>query len=230
MRSLRAVLFDLDDTLYPLAQFRRSGFRAVASHVDDAWGLAAAEALDVLEHASQATPGRELQALAAHGGRPDDVVPELLEAIRRHVPDLHLPELSRFVLRRMRTSWRIALVTNGQPAVQARKVRALGLEPMVDAVIYAAEHGSGLGKPEPAPFLAACRALAVPPTVAVFVGDDAVRDIDGAHAAGLRTIWLPAPSPATVTAPLFAGAIASSLADVPMLAARLDTPWRAHVA
>lgn len=228
MRSLRAVLFDLDDTLYPLAQFRHSGFRAVATHVDAAWGLAAAEALDVLERASQSTPGRELQALVAHAGRPDDVVPDLLETIRRHVPALHLPEVSRFVLRRMRTSWRIAIVTNGQPAVQARKVRALGLEPMVDAVIYAAEHGSGIGKPEAAPFLAACRALGVPPTVAVFVGDDAVRDIDGAHAVGLRTIWLPATP--TAAAPGVAGATASSLAEVPTLAARLDTPWRAHVA
>lgn len=222
------MLFDLDDTLYPLADFRHSGFRALASYVDAVWGLAAAEALDVLERASAATPGRELQALAAHAGRPDDVVPDLLETLRRHVPDLQLPELSRSVLRRMRTSWRIALVTNGQPAVQARKVRALGLEPMVDAVIYAAEHGSGAGKPEAAPFLAACRALGVPPAVAVFVGDDAVRDIDGAHAIGLRTIWLPASSSAT--APRCAGAIASSLADVPALAARLDTPWRAHVA
>lgn len=228
MLSLRAVLFDLDDTLYSLAEFRRSGFRAVATEVERAWGVPRAEALAVLVEAMTSAPGRELQALATWAGRDAGIVPALVDTIRRHVPELHLPEVSRSVLRRMRASWRIAIVTNGRPDIQARKIRALGLEPMVDTVIYAAEHGSGVGKPEAAPFLAACRALGVPSTVAVFVGDDAVCDIDGAHAAGLRTIWLPASSAAAP--PLFAGATAPSLADVPTLAARLDTPWRAHVA
>jgi putative hydrolase of the HAD superfamily len=228
VRSLRAVLFDLDDTLYPIAEFRRSGFRAVAAEVEAAWGLPRADALGVLNAAMTATPGRELQALAAHAGRPAHVVPSLVEVVRRHVPELRLPDLTRSVLRRMRTSWRIAVVTNGRPDIQARKVRALGLEGLVDVVIYAAEHGSGAGKPDAAPFLAACRAVGVPRTVAVFVGDDPVCDIDGAHAAGLRTIWLRM-SPGA-TPPASAAVVAPSLAEVPTLAARLDTPWRAHVA
>ena len=130
------------------------------------------------------------------------------------------------------TSWRLGLVTNGRPDIQARKIAALGLAPLVDAVVIAAEHGSGRGKPEAAPFLAGCAALGVTPAQAVFVGDDLACDIAGAHAVGMATIWLPAsvsarPDAAAALADLMLPSLAGVPAAVgPLLASR----WSLHVA
>ena len=58
--------------------------------------------------------------------------------------------------------WRTALLTNGDPSVQAGKVRALGLEALVDHVVYASEHAPG-GKPAREPFVEVLRRLQVGP-------------------------------------------------------------------
>lgn len=228
MARRRAVVFDLDDTLYPLRAFVLSGFRAVAHDVAVRVGRAPELGFDVLVRASAAQPGRELQALVAWGGLSDDAVPALVDLMRRHVPQLRLPELSRAVLRTLRPSWRLGLVTNGRPDIQQRKVRALGLGPLLDGVVYAGQTGDEGAKPAPAPFLAICRRLGVAPGDAVFVGNDPVTDIGGASAVGMPTIWLTA-SGADGRVP--ADVVTASLADVPAAAARLvPHEWRAHVA
>ena len=47
----------------------------------------------------------------------------------------------------------------------------------------------GLRKPDPAIFLRAADWLHVEPSQCLFVGDNPVVDILGAHAAGMRTAW-----------------------------------------
>ncbi len=232
MADRRAILFDLDDTLYPLERFVMSGFRAVAAAVDARWGVPRTAALETLVSAAAAARGRELQVLAERHGLPETAVPDLVEIIRLHVPDLRLPELSLAVLGALRRDWRIGLVTNGRPDIQARKVRALGVHRLVDAVVYAHEVGTGAGKPDAAPFLEACRQLGVAAAATVFVGDDPDCDIAGAHAVGMKTIWLPARvAPQAARPAELADVIVASLADVPAAATRLLAPeWRAHVA
>jgi len=227
-----AILFDLDDTLYPLERFVMSGFRAVARHLEASRGIDGAEALDLLVAAFTRTRGRELQVLAERYRLGEEAVPGLVAIIRRHTPELRLPELSAAVLRVLGARWRLGIVTNGHPDIQARKVRALGLERFVGAIVYAAEHGTGGGKPEAAPFLAACRALDVTPAAAIFVGDDPICDMAGARDAGLRTIWLPSRVDGAPTRGVDAAdVLVASLADVPAVAARFAVPdWRAHVA
>ena len=83
-----------------------------------------------------------------------------------------------------------ACLTNGEPHVQRRKVAALGLGDLVDAVVFAAECGDGTGKPAPSAFRAALDRLNVEPARAVFVGDDPRTDIEGAAAVGMKTIHM----------------------------------------
>lgn len=228
----RAVLFDLDDTLYPFEQFLMSGYRAVAAHVERTWGHASAAALGVLTAAFATDRGRELDVLAKRLGLPAGAVPQLIEVIRGHHPQLRLPSGTLAVLAALRPGWRVGVVTNGRADIQARKVAALGLAPLVDTVVLAANHGTGAGKPEAAPFLAACLALGVAPARTVFVGDDLRCDIAGASAVGMETIWLPGsltrrPDAAAACADL----ILPSLSAVPAAAGQLITSRRSsHVA
>jgi putative hydrolase of the HAD superfamily len=75
------------------------------------------------------------------------------------------------------------------PSVQSAKVRALGLEALVDHIVYADEHATG-GKPAIEPFLEVLRRLQTSPEHAVMVGDDRINDVEGARGAGMRTILL----------------------------------------
>lgn len=89
-------------------------------------------------------------------------------------------------LERMRSaSLMLACVTNKAAAFTAPLLEKTGLARVFDAVSTADQ--AGARKPDPAPFLHACRLLGVAPAEAVAIGDSA-NDAVGARAAGCRVL------------------------------------------
>jgi putative hydrolase of the HAD superfamily len=227
----RAVVFDMDDTLYPYRRFVLSGFVAVAAYLEEWHAVDAGQAFRFLARASRdGHRGRELQAVLQRYGLPAGLLPLLRRLLDTHRPALRLPPVTRRTLTALRADgWRLGVLTNGPVSRQARRVDVLGLIADVDAVVFAADHGTGRGKPEAAPFAEVCRRLDVAPNRAIFVGDDEDADVAGARAAGLRAVrcevWtrrrLPSAAHATLT----------RLRDLPALARTLllEEPTR-HVA
>ena len=85
-------------------------------------------------------------------------------------------------------TYRLAVVTNGPLDVQTTKLRASGLERFFPLVVASSE--VGCGKPDPAVFRVAVRAMSLAPSDVVVIGDSVDRDIAGARAASLRSVWL----------------------------------------
>jgi len=225
---MKAAIFDLDDTLYERDQFVLSGFAAVADELERRFSLPAPWILATLKCARlRGHAGLELQALCADHGLPENLIPGLVEVIRRHEPALTLGSVAAAVLAQLRADgWRLGILTNGLPETQRAKVAALGLESRVDAVLYAEEHAPG-GKPSRAAFDAALHALGVPSQRVVFIGDSLVNDIQGGRAAGLLTIRVAASGARRAEGD--ADAIVT-LEDVPVTAGRLMKRSGAHAA
>jgi putative hydrolase of the HAD superfamily len=225
----RAIVFDLDDTLYRERRFALSGYRAVALAVERDFGLSGASAFKSL--ALSLRRGRRalaFQDLAASCGLPGSSVPAWIECYRNHVPQLRLlPEVRR-TLDDLRRRWRVGVLTNGPTVVQAAKVAALGLDPLVDAVTYADQFGGG--KPSPEAFLEILARLDADPGRTVFAGDDPHRDIAGARRVGMKTVYLDRGrgGPATTWA-VGADAVVRTVGDVPAAAERLVGEERGHV-
>jgi putative hydrolase of the HAD superfamily len=231
-----AVIFDLDDTLYPHVRHVHSGFAAVATYVDRNFGVPAKDAYAALRRASEdGNRGCVFRMLCEVSRLDATVVPDLRREYHAHRPQLWLRHDASAALKTLRESgWRTALLTNGDPSVQAGKVRALEIEGMVDHIVYANEHAAG-GKPAREPFLEVLRRLDVSPREAVMVGDDLIDDIGGAQALGIRTILLSLPGrpqrrvtladenrlAGTCSAPGGADAVVHLLSDVPQIASAL---------
>lgn len=227
--EVRAAVFDLDDTLYPYRRFLRSGFAAVARHLAAAHGLSERGVFRTLVAASRGSGrGAELQACLGAWGLDVACAPDLLAVLRGHAPALRLPRPAVRLLATLRaTGWRLGVLTNGWPDVQARKAEALRMGDHVDALVFAADHGPG--KPHVSGFVEVLRRLDVPRERAVFVGDDPACDIEGARQAGLVPIqftrWRREPPSAK------AHAATARWSDIPVLAARaLQEGPRCHAA
>jgi len=222
MSDARAIVFDLDDTLYPYHAFVRSGLAAVAQRVSAEYGLSFMRVLRVLRRGLVECRGWEVQMMCAVFGLPVTAVPELVTIMRSHRPKLRLPGETRRVLKSLRSDWRIGVLTNGSPEIQRRKIAALGVGALVDHAWCAEECGAATGKPAPEVFRTALARMNVTADRTVFVGDDRQADIDGAAAVGMKTIHLTVHRPA---APPCDGAChgvhAGSLGQVPELADRL---------
>lgn len=186
---LDAILFDLDDTLYPEITYIRSAFREVADFLAG-WGIGAPhEILCLLEHIHwEIDRDRVFQHAARRLRFPQEWIPQLVRMVRAHCPKLHLPPETRQVLSALCRRYRIGIVTDGHREVQRRKIASLEIRDYVDALVVSDELGRPFWKPDPLPFLTACRVLKARPENTLFVGDHPWRDIWGAQQLGMRAI------------------------------------------
>jgi putative hydrolase of the HAD superfamily len=107
-----------------------------------------------------------------------------VERRRRHQT---FPDAAR-VLTWSRRSHRLGLVTNGASCLQREKLAASGLGRYFDVVVVSGD--LGVSKPDGSIFHHAMGLLDAAPQTTTMVGDNLVRDVDGAIAAGLRGVWL----------------------------------------
>jgi putative hydrolase of the HAD superfamily len=224
----RALVFDLDDTLYRERRFALSGYRAVARKVErdfDADGRLAFRTMALALRRGRRD--HAFQELAAAFAMDVACVPAWIECYRTHEPSLRLSTAARRALLGLRGRWQVGILTNGLPRVQAAKVSALGLEGLVDAVVYAEEHGGG--KPNPGAFLEVLARLGASPSRAVFAGDDPERDMRGARLVGMKTVFLVRDSRGLDRARANADVVVRNLADVPAAAERLLGEGSGHV-
>jgi FMN phosphatase YigB (HAD superfamily) len=193
----RAILLDLDDTLCDYSTARERRLRiALAS----ASGLPEdGPELDALISASIAMQPHGADhfgdLLAQHGYETGDRVDAAIawyRANRFHGLEL-FPEAVA-VLEQLRRGpdpdapRPLGIITNGPAEVQRDKVALLQIRHLVDFVIISGEFGTS--KPDPAIYAEALKKARVSANDTVFVGDSAEHDIAGAHAAGLRSVWI----------------------------------------
>lgn len=202
----RAVLFDLDDTLFDHARATRVALASVreADAALSTWSL---DELDrrhrvVLEawHQEvlagrttipQARVSRFAELVRAGGGDDADARAPGLAARYRSAYETAwytvagaLPFVQAVVARGLR----VAVVTNNVVVEQRLKLERCGLTDLVDALVTSEE--VGCQKPNPAIFYAALGRLGLTAADAVMVGDAWTTDIEGARRAGVRAVWL----------------------------------------
>lgn len=87
--------------------------------------------------------------------------------------------------------YRVGIVsdTDGIRSMKRRRIATVGLDSYMDTIVVAGEDTMEL-KPDPKPFLLACKMLDVTPDQSIFVGDKPLTDTKGARRVGMSTIFL----------------------------------------
>lgn len=129
------------------------------------------------------------EALRAQGVESPDLATSAADRFfqaRRRFP--LFPETEQVLTALKARGYRLGLVTNGVPDLQREKLDRSGLAGWFDAVAVSGE--LDCGKPDPGIFAYACATLGVSPVECVMVGDNPERDMAGAMAAGMRSVWV----------------------------------------
>ena len=185
---IRAVVFDLDDTLYPEIEFVYSGYQAVAEAVRGRLGIEIYDDLTSLFGAGQRgdlfTP-----VLRKHlGDVQEPYVEQLVSIYRKHEPILHpYPEVPD-LLRKLKPSHRLAIISDGRLCVQQRKLQALHLDGYFDVVIFTDQWGREAWKPSTRSYEAVLERLSVSGMESVYIADNPSKDFHGARRVGMHTI------------------------------------------
>ena len=201
--TIRAVVWDVDDTLFDYTGADRAAMR---EHLL-AEGLADGDArlADALERWRVATEFHWARFSAGEVSFEGQRLDRVRQFLDRELTDAEAEDWFQRYKAHYETAWalfpdvlpvldalaathRHAVLSNSSLTVQDRKLRTLGVHDRFETVLCAAE--LGVSKPEAGAFLAACEALELPPHEVAYVGDHPEIDWRGAADAGLLSVWI----------------------------------------
>ena len=203
--TVKAVLFDLDNTLFDHWHASTSAIGAVR----EAYAIFSAEPLDGLKREAgrlleetfesvlagtlsveQARVERFRRLVSWCGGSPDpDDAAEMAARYREEYQKARRPVPGAVpLLRRLRPEVTVGVVTDNFTAEQRDKIAYCGLEDYIDFLVTFEEVGST--KRETEIFETALRKAGCRAGEAVMVGDNWTADVVGARNAGIRAVWL----------------------------------------
>jgi HAD superfamily hydrolase (TIGR01549 family) len=186
---MRALIFDMDDTLYDLSRHRRM-------HLARAWQswltmLTPERAAAVVEAAvSERIFFPDMAGfLFRHGVHEIDAREKLIDASRETwFDDLTLDDGVAQLLDALAGHYRLGLITNGPTAIQQRKIDRFGLTTWFSQLTIS--QNFGVEKPHSRIFLHMVDALGAEVADTVMVGDNPLADIAGATGVGMRAVWI----------------------------------------
>lgn len=198
---LKAVFFDIDDTLYSTTAFaeraRRQAVRAML-----AAGLRAAEdevlaelAEVIAEFSSNYEHHYEKLLLRLPKAATEGLNPAILVAAavvayhqtksKELVP---FPDVAAAIPRLAKAGLVLGIITSGLTVKQAEKLVRLGLLPFIHPQGIFITEQIGISKPNPKLFQRACRDLKLKPAECAYVGDHPVHDVEPVKRIGMTSI------------------------------------------
>ena len=202
---IRAVFFDLDDTLFDHQYSRRCGLEVLRT-MQSALRGADIHAMEryheqlIWSDYERVLSGeipihdamtQRICALCDHFGHPLDPagIPATVRNYdaayrgnRRAVPG------SRELLEALRGRVKIGIITNGFTALQNEKIAICGIAPFIDILVISEE--AGYRKPDRRIFEKALALAGTSPAESCFIGDSWNVDIVPAAAYGMKAVWL----------------------------------------
>ena len=185
---MQALLFDLDDTLYTLNRHRDYHLRrawapwlsTLPPHMQESVIAAAV---------SQRIFFRDMADFLRRYDIADDINQQLCQRSRDSwFADLTFDDGVESLLDRLSSQYRLALITNGPSWTQRAKIEQLQLSRWFEYMVVSGEFGAE--KPDPQIFVHVLHHLEIDRSDAVMIGDNPDADIRGAHAVGMRAIWI----------------------------------------
>lgn len=182
IKDVDAVIFDLDDTLYPEKEYVRSGYKKIA------------EALGRPEIADR------MWEVFERGGKAIDEVlksedllwfrEDALRIYRYQQPDIRLYKGVYDMLSSIRAMGKkIGIITDGRPEGQRAKLDALEIE--AEYIIVTDElGGTEFRKPSTKAFCLMQKVLKIPFSRMVYVGDNPQKDFIAPKKLGMKSIWV----------------------------------------
>ena len=186
LQGLKAVIFDLDDTLYSEKEYARSGYHAIANTLPQ---------VEQLEEKLWTAFEQKKPAIDAVlidvGIYTEGLKQQCLSIYRSHQPAIHFYEGAKELLCQLRyDGYKLGVITDGRSEGQRAKIKALGLDELVDHIIITDELGGvEYRKPNKTAFVKIQELLDVPFEEMCYIGDNIKKDFVAPNMLGMRSIW-----------------------------------------
>ncbi|WP_238916570.1 HAD-IA family hydrolase [Clostridium sp. YIM B02555] len=186
---IKALIFDLDDTLYYEMEYVLGAFKEVAHYLGNKYKKDSEELYvrmkQILEESGR---GKIFNVICEENGFKEDIN-DLVDIYRSSVPELELYEDSKEVLNwARRNGYKLGIITDGCSKVQWNKIKALGIEKSVNKIIVTDDLGIAFWKPHKKSYLEMVEHFKISEDECVYTGDNPNKDFIGAREIGIKTV------------------------------------------
>ena len=200
--NLKAILFDIDDTLFDRDKAQKEilhlivrEFRDIFTGIDEemiADAFFESDRVATQEYNAGASIdvariGRSRRFLKILG-LSEDYADKITAMYIKSYPLVNAPiRRAKSVIENLAKKFQLGVISNGSPDVQYQKLRTLGIKRLFDCIILSEE--VGIRKPDPGIFRKATTLLVREPEECLSVGNSYNNDILGAKKVGMQACW-----------------------------------------
>jgi len=187
IHRIKAVIFDLDDTLYSEKEYVKSGYRAVSTFLN-----VGEEAFDILWNAFENKRLAIDELLNKLGIYSDKLKEECLNVYRNHDPEIHLHDNFKEIMIELKNKGiKIGVITDGRPISQSKKIKALGIEKIIDELIVTDSlGGEKYRKPNEIAFKMMQSKFNIPFSNIIYIGDNIKKDFIAPEKLGMQYMFV----------------------------------------
>ncbi|MCR4743615.1 MAG: HAD-IA family hydrolase [Lachnospiraceae bacterium] len=188
--NLKAVIFDLDDTLYPEKSYCLSGYRAVSKYLSEK-GISSEDEnfrllKDLFEEDAKMVFNRFFDSKNLRYDKDD--IKELIRVYREHEPEIEFfPDVLPTIEKLKKLGMRLGILSDGYAAAQRQKVKALNCEAYFEKIVLTDEIGKDAWKPSPRGFEIFMSEFSLSGNEMLYIGDNPTKDFFVKKTAGLTT-------------------------------------------
>lgn len=185
---IKAIIFDLDDTLYKEIDFVYSGFKEVCLYLSKINGIEFEvlykNSIEILRKDGR---GKVFDILCSNFGIKEDTQ-KLVSIYRNTNPEIKLYKDSIYLINKLRDNYKLGIITDGMASVQWNKIKALNLKDIIHKIIVTDDYGKDFWKPSVFPYLKISSSFSVLPEECIYIGDNPTKDFIGARKVGMNTV------------------------------------------
>jgi len=186
---IKALIFDLDDTLYYEKEYVIGAFKEVVYYLGNKYDENKEKLFvrmkEILEDLGR---GNIFNIICEENNFNEDIN-YLVNIYRNSNPKLELYEDSKeFLIWARKQGYKLGIITDGCSKVQWNKIKGLDIEDLVDKIIVTDDLGKEFWKPHEKSYLDMMKYFTIDKSECIYIGDNPNKDFIGARELGIKTI------------------------------------------
>jgi putative hydrolase of the HAD superfamily len=189
--TIKAIIFDMDDTLCSEKDYIMSGLKAVGIWVLQNLNTSvffdkAAHLFEIGE--KELIFNKTLELLNIDFS--ESHINEMINIYRSHTPDIQLLQDAQWVLNHIDNSVKLGVISDGYKVAQKKKVEALKLKERFHSIVLSDIYGRMHWKPSFVPYHIVSLELKCLHRECVYIGDNVTKDFISAKKLGWKTVHI----------------------------------------
>lgn len=190
---IKAVIFDLDDTLISEKEYVKSGFKEVAKKISEEYKLDKNKIYGILLNEFEEDPNNVFNRVLnkLNISYKNEYIKFLVNTYREHKPDIKLYDDARYIIDTLyKNDIKLGIITDGYKITQRNKLEALNIYKYFEYIVVTDELGRKYWKPHSKSYEIIKDKLKIDYEDMIYVGDNVLKDFVTANKLGIYTILI----------------------------------------